>query len=75
MAWQEIAALAIVGLTIGIMLWQLLRPRKFGAKKGLACGCAGSSIPPRERIIFKARKGETPQILVKVNSETLVDQA
>jgi hypothetical protein len=65
MAAQEFAALAIVAVTAGIFAWRLLRPRQFHSRKGSACGCPGSSsAPPTERIIFKARKGQTPQILI-----------
>jgi hypothetical protein len=64
-AAQEIAALAIVAGTAGIFAWKLLRRRRLG-KKSSGCGCAGTSAPSsRERVIFSARKGERPQIIIK----------
>jgi len=68
MAGQEIAALSIVGLTAAAFAWRLMRPRRPGAKKGLACSCAGASPRSMPGIILKARKGERAQILVKAPS-------
>ncbi len=64
---QQLAALAVVGLTAAIFLWSRLRRRNAGAGCGGHCGCAmTNSEPPRESIIFHARKGERPEILVKM---------
>ena len=68
MAGQEIAALSIVGLTAAVFAWRLIRPRSPGAKKGLACSCAGASPRSMPGMVFKARKGERAQILVKAPS-------
>jgi hypothetical protein len=65
MAGQEIAALSIVGTTAAAFVWQLIRPRTLGAKKGFACSCAGASPRSIPGIVLKARKGERAQILVK----------
>ena len=65
MAGQEIAALLIVGLTAAVFAWRMVRPRGLGAKKGLACSCAGGSLRAMPEMVFKARKGERAQILVK----------
>jgi hypothetical protein len=65
MAGQEIAALSIVGLTAAAFAWRLARPRGVGKKKGLACSCAGASPRSMPTMVFKARRGERAQILVR----------
>jgi hypothetical protein len=68
MAWQEIAALSVVAFTAGAFVWRLVRPRGLGRKKGLACACAGADPRSLPTMVFKARKGERAQILVRSNS-------
>jgi hypothetical protein len=67
MDWQQIIALVIVGLTAGIFLWNRFKPRKFSLERDTHCGCgkAGQDAP-RSSIVFRARKGEKPQITVKM---------
>jgi hypothetical protein len=72
MAWQEFAALSIVALTAAVFAWRLVRPRRLGGNKGLACSCAGASAGSMPSMVFKARKGERVQILVKAPSPDLV---
>ena len=69
MDWQQIIALVIVVVTAGIFLWSRLKPRKFNLEKDTHCGCsnkAGQEVM-RSSIVFRARKGERPQITVKMN--------
>jgi hypothetical protein len=67
MDWQQIIALVIVGLTAGIFLWSRFRPRKFSLERDTHCGCGkGSQDAPKSSIVFRARKGEKPQITVKM---------
>ena len=66
MDWQETTALAIVALTTGIFLWLLFRPRKFSFGRKGHCGCASAGEPSRQpSILFHARKGEAPQVLIR----------
>ncbi len=39
MGWQEIAALAIVGLTGAVFLWNRFRPRRLSFHRHSHCGC------------------------------------
>ena len=71
MAGQEIAALSIVGLTAVLFAWRLVRPRKPGVRKGFGCSCGGASAKSMPVMVFKARKGERAQILVKAPSPQL----
>jgi hypothetical protein len=67
MNWQQVAALVIVGLTAAIFLFSKFSRRKAGSGCGAGCGCSASSAaPPRESVVFHARKGERPQIIVKM---------
>jgi hypothetical protein len=68
MDWQQIAALGIVGATAMVFLWAKLRPRKFSFEKDTHCGCGSNSGPANKTsIVFSARKGQRPKILVKQN--------
>jgi len=72
MDWQQVVALAIVGITALVFLWSRVRRRKRGLGKGALCGegqcgCAGTTSPSaRESVVFRARKGERPQVIVKM---------
>ncbi|HEY1171262.1 MAG TPA: hypothetical protein VGH19_07850 [Verrucomicrobiae bacterium] len=68
MDWQQPIALMIVASTAGVFLWQWLRPKRLGHKKGTVCGCSTNSVSaPKPTVIYHARKGERPQITVKMN--------
>jgi hypothetical protein len=64
--WQTLVALLIVALAAAGLLWGLLRRRKFRYRRDGPCGCA---LPARgetgSSIVFHARKGARPQIIVK----------
>lgn len=66
MDWQQGAALLIVAVTAGVFAWMRLRPRRFEFKRDTACGCGGSVPGPKTSITFKARKGQRPQVFVKM---------
>jgi hypothetical protein len=68
MDWQQIAALGVVGATAMIFLWAKLRRRKFSFEKDTHCGCGTPSAGGNKNsIVFSARKGRRPVILVKQN--------
>ena len=66
MDWQQIVSLAIVGTVAALFAWARWRPRKFDFKRDTHCGCAGSGTPEQSSIIFHARKGERPEVIVKM---------
>jgi hypothetical protein len=67
MDWQQITALLIVATTAGIFIWTRVRPAKFDFRRHAPCGCSSpSQSTPQHSMVFRARKGETPQILVKM---------
>ena len=67
MGWQQIAALTIVAVTAVLFLRARLRRRKVKLPCDSGCGCAGSSERPKETVVYHARKGERPEIIVKLN--------
>jgi hypothetical protein len=64
--WQTLVSLLIVAVAAAGLLWGLLRRRKFNFRRDTPCGCA---LPQRSgtksSIVFRARKGERPQVIVK----------
>jgi hypothetical protein len=67
MDWQQVAAFAIVGIAAFLLIRSQLRPRGQCLSKDGPCGCSGSTGPaPKGSITFRARKGERPQVIVKL---------
>ena len=66
MDWQQLVSLTIVGVAAILLLWSRFRPRKFSFVRDTHCGCstAGGNAP-QHSIIFRARKGERPQVLIR----------
>jgi len=68
MDWQQIAALSVVAATAGVFLWTKMRRRKFSFEHDTHCGCASpSQSESRSSIVFSARKGQRPKIILKEN--------
>jgi hypothetical protein len=69
MDWQQLASLGIVGVTgsLLVLAWFRRRRLKYSFQRGTHCGCSSTKSfgNPQPSIIFHARKGERPQILVK----------
>jgi hypothetical protein len=68
MDWQQIAALAVVAGTAGVFVARALaRRRKFSFEHDTHCGCgsAGQS-GAKNSVVFHARKGQRPQVIVKM---------
>jgi hypothetical protein len=65
--WQQAISLMIVAGATTALLWGRFRRRKFRFGQDTHCGCAGNSAAASQSsIIFHARKGERPQVLVKM---------
>lgn len=63
MEWQQIAALGVVGVTVALMAWRLLRPRRLDFRKSTGCGCRSTTNPVG--LVVTGRRGERPQIVLK----------
>ena len=67
MDWQQVAALMIVAVAAGLLLRSKLRRRKFGLERDLPCGCSAARMSsPGSSIVFRARKGHRPEVVVKM---------
>jgi hypothetical protein len=66
MDWQQLVSLAIVAITAVVLSRGKFRRRKFSFGHDTPCGCAASHEVPQHSIVFRARKGERPQIIVKM---------
>ena len=67
MDWQQLVALVIVASAAGLLGWSTFRRRKFSFEQATHCGCAGVSHgSTRSSIVFRARKGERPEVRVRM---------
>ena len=67
MDWQQAAALGIVAATAGAFVLGRLRRRRFDFGRDTHCGCSSPSSGPASKssVIFRARRGERPEIIIK----------
>jgi len=66
MDWQQAVSLFIVAITAGVFLRARLHRRKFKFQQDTHCGCSSpGGAASQNSIVFHARKGERPQIIVK----------
>jgi hypothetical protein len=58
--------LMVVAATAAALLWGRFRRRKFSFARDTHCGCSTSGPPSAQgSIVFRARKGERPQVVLK----------
>jgi hypothetical protein len=67
MNWQQAVSLAIVALVAGLFLRRQFRRRKYSFVRDTPCGCsARGQSGTKSSIVFHARKGERPEVVVKM---------
>jgi hypothetical protein len=67
MDWQQIVALLIVAAAAALLVWSRVRRRKFQFGRDTHCGCSSPSAGgSQSSIVFHARKGEPPRVVVKM---------
>jgi hypothetical protein len=67
MDWQQLVSLLIVAVATILLLRHKLRRPRFSFQKNTHCGCAaGSDSTPGNSIVFRARKGHRPEVLMKM---------
>jgi hypothetical protein len=65
--WQQMVSLTVVGITAALLLRSRFRPRKFSLARSTHCGCSSAGRSnPGNTVVFRARRGERPQILFKM---------
>jgi hypothetical protein len=66
MDWQQAVSLLIIAVTAGLFILERFRRRKFSLGRDTHCGCASpAGAASKSSIVFRARKGERPQIIVR----------
>jgi hypothetical protein len=66
MDWQQWVSLSIVGIAAGLLLRSRITPRTFRLERDTHCGCSASRDVPQYSVVFRTRKGERTQVLVKM---------
>ena len=67
MDWQQTVSLVVVASAAVMLAGSKLRRRRFSFERDTHCGCAAvAESSPQSSIVFRARKGERPQVLVKM---------
>jgi len=67
MNWQQLISLLIVGAAAFLLLRTKFQRRKFSFARDTHCGCSGDShARPQYSVVYHARKGERPEIIVKL---------
>jgi hypothetical protein len=66
MDWQQLVSLVIVFAAAAGFAAAKLRRRKFSFERATHCGCAASGNREPSSIIYRARKGQRPEVLVKM---------
>ena len=67
MNWQQLVSLLIVAAAAFLLLRPKFQRRKFSFARDTHCGCSGSGhARPQHSIIYRARKGERPEIIVRM---------
>jgi hypothetical protein len=64
--WQQLVSLVIVAAAGALLVGSKLRRRKFSFERDTHCGCGVSSSTAQNSIIFRAHKGQRPEVLVKM---------
>jgi hypothetical protein len=68
MVWQQLVSLAIVATAAALLSCIVVRRRKFSFERSphCGCGCAASHRAPQPSVVLRARKGERPQMIIKM---------
>jgi hypothetical protein len=67
MDWQQLVSLCIVVAAFVLLVGSKFRRGKFSFERETHCGCSASGqSSPQGSIVFRARKGQRPEVLVKM---------
>jgi len=67
MEWQQLVSLMIVASTAVLLVWSKVRRQRFSFARETHCGCAAASqSATQSSIVFRARKGQRPEVRVRM---------
>ena len=67
MDWQQLVSLVIVASAAVLLVRSRFGRRKFSFERDTHCGCAAvQESSPQSSIIFHARKGARPEVVVRM---------
>jgi len=67
MDWQQTVSLVVVASAAVMLVGSKFRRRKFSFERDTQCGCvAVQKSSPQSSIVFRARKGQRPEVVVKM---------
>jgi len=67
MDWQQLVSLLIVAVAAVLLLGRKFRRPAFSFQRDTHCGCAAvPQAASQNSIIFRARKGQRPEVFVKM---------
>ena len=67
MDWQQTVSLVVVASAAVLLVGSKFRRRKFSFERDTHCGCAAvQESSPQSSIVFRARKGQCPEVVVKM---------
>ena len=67
MDWQQTVSLVVVASSAVMLVGSKFRRRKFSFERDTHCGCASvQESSPQSSIVFRARKGQRPEVVVKM---------
>jgi hypothetical protein len=67
MDWQQLVSLVVVASAVVLLVRSRFHRRKFSFERDTHCGClAAQESSPQSSIIFHARKGARPEVVVKM---------
>jgi hypothetical protein len=66
MDWQQLVSLTLVGAAAVVLVRGVFRRERVCFERDTHCRCTSSQTAPRHTVVFRARKGERPQIIVRM---------
>ena len=66
MDWQQLVSLTLVAAAAVLLAASKFKRRRFQFQRDTHCGCSAGQSAPQNSIVFRARKGERPEVIVKM---------
>jgi hypothetical protein len=66
MDWQQLTSLLIVAAAAWLLVRSKIRRGRFRAGQSAPCGCGIPQTAPRQTMVFRARKGSRPEVVIRM---------